>query len=174
MPKILAQETSLMSIPPIRIGLGFDTHRLGEGGPLRIGGIDIEAGVHAIGHSDADILLHAITDALLVAIAHGDIGRLFPDNAEENRDRDSQDFVNKAMELVRENNMAVVNIDCVILAQQPKMAPHIDRMREVIASLIDASVGQVSIKAKTGEKVGPVGRGEAISARVVVLLSKSQ
>ena len=158
------------SVPPIRIGLGFDTHRLGSGGSLRIGGIDIDANVHAIGHSDADVVLHAITDALLGAIAEADIGRLFPDNADENRDRNSADFLNEAMHRVRKRGMSVVNIDCVILAQRPKMAPHIDAMRSAISELIDTPIDRVSVKAKTGEGVGPIGNAEAISSRVVVLL----
>ena len=158
------------SVPPIRIGLGFDTHRLGSGGSLRIGGIDIDANVHAIGHSDADVVLHAITDALLGAIAEADIGRLFPDNADENRDRNSADFLNEAMRRVRKRGMSVVNIDCVILAQRPKMAPHIDAMRSAISELIDTPIDRVSVKAKTGEGVGPIGNAEAISSRVVVLL----
>ena len=162
------------SIPPIRIGLGFDSHRLGNGGPLRVGGVDIPADVHAIGHSDADVLLHAITDALLGAIAEADIGRLFPDNAAENRDRDSSEFVEEAIRRVHKRNLNVVNLDCVILAERPKMAPHIDAMREVISRLTDTPVDRVSVKAKTGEGVGPIGSGEAISSRVVVLLHKNE
>lgn len=158
------------SIPSTRIGLGYDSHRLGNGGPLRIGGIDIPAEVHAIGHSDADVLLHAITDALLGAIAEADIGRLFPDNEDENRGRDSADFLNEAMRRVRKRGLAVVNIDCVILAERPKMAPHIDAMRATIGALIDTPIDRISVKAKTGEGVGPIGNAEAISSRVVVLL----
>ena len=158
------------SVPPIRIGLGFDTHRLGSGGSLRIGGIDIDANVHAIGHSDADVVLHAITDALLGAIAEADIGRLFPDNADENRDRNSADFLNEAMRRVRKRGMSVVNIDCVILAQRPKMAPHIDAMRSAISELIDTPIDRVSVKAKSGEGVGPIGNAEAISSSVVIPL----
>ncbi len=160
------------TVPTMRIGMGFDTHRLGNGGPLRIGGLDIDAEVHAIGHSDADVLLHAITDALLGAIAESDIGRLFPNDASENRHRDSVDFVKEALRRVRKHHLSVVNIDCVILAEQPKMAPHIDTMRENISRLIDAPVNRISVKAKTGEGVGPIGHGEMIAARVVVLLDQ--
>ena len=142
-----------------------------NGGPLRIGGVDVPAEVHAIGHSDADVLLHAITDALLGAIADADIGRLFPDDVAENRGRDSADFLNEAMRRVRQQKMAVVNIDCVILAERPKMAPHIDKMRESISDLIETPLDRISIKAKTGEGVGPIGNAEAISSRVVVLLN---
>ncbi|KAA1260208.1 2-C-methyl-D-erythritol 2,4-cyclodiphosphate synthase [Rubripirellula obstinata] len=157
----------------IRVGLGYDSHRLGNGGPLRIGGIDIDSDVHAIGHSDADVLLHAITDAILGAVCEADIGRLFPDNAEENRDRDSIDFLQEAVRRLHAQGYKIGNLDCVILAEHPKMAPHIDTMRELIASHLDASIDQVSIKAKTGEGVGEIGSSTAIAARVVVLVAKS-
>jgi len=173
---------------PFRIGLGYDSHRLGPGGPLRIGGVDIRAvdldasqgdspesqpdpsGVHAIGHSDADVVLHAITDALLGAIAAPDIGRLFPDDAEVNRGRDSADFIAAALGKVREAGYAIGNLDAVILAQKPKMAPHIDMMRANIAGILGCPVENVGLKAKTGEGVDAVGRCEAIAARVVVML----
>jgi 2-C-methyl-D-erythritol 2,4-cyclodiphosphate synthase len=159
------------SLPKIRIGMGYDSHRLGDGGPLRIGGTDIEADVHAIGHSDADVVLHAITDALLGAVCEGDIGRLFPDDRSENKDRDSRDFVTAAIDRVAGHGMAVVNLDCVILAERPKMAPHIDAMRKTIAELLAVSIDRVSIKAKTGEGVGEIGTRQAIAARAVVLLA---
>jgi 2-C-methyl-D-erythritol 2,4-cyclodiphosphate synthase len=155
---------------PIRVGLGYDSHRLGNGGPLRIGGIDIPAEVHAIGHSDADVLFHTVTDALLGAVAQEDIGRLFPDNAEENLGRDSEEFLVEAVRRVRQQGMEIGNIDAVILAQQPKMAPHIDRMRQRIAEIVDIPVERIGLKAKTGEGVGAIGHAEAIAARAVVLV----
>ena len=155
---------------PFRVGLGFDTHRLGNGGPIRIGGIDIPADVHAIGHSDADVLLHAITDAILGSIADLDIGRLFPDTAAENRSRDSADFLIEAVRRLRASRYEIGNLDCVILAQQPKFAPYIDQMRARIAEIIDVAVGDVGLKAKTGEGIGPIGHAEAIAARCVVLV----
>jgi 2-C-methyl-D-erythritol 2,4-cyclodiphosphate synthase len=155
----------------IRVGLGYDSHRLGNGGPLRIGGIDVESDVHAIGHSDADVLLHAITDAILGSICEADIGRLFPDDAEENRNRDSVDFLREAIRRLHARGYEIGNLDCVILAEHPKMAPHIDAMRERIASHLNASIDQISIKAKTGEGVGEIGNSTAIAARVVVLVS---
>jgi 2-C-methyl-D-erythritol 2,4-cyclodiphosphate synthase len=158
------------SIPPLRIGLGYDSHRLGNGGPLRVGGIDIPAEVHAIGHSDADVLLHAITDAILGAVAEEDIGRIFPDNNPENRDRDSADFLREAVRRLRHHGMEIVNLDCVILAERPKMAPHIGSMKEVVRSHLDLPATRISIKAKTGEGIGPIGNAEAIAARVVVLV----
>jgi 2-C-methyl-D-erythritol 2,4-cyclodiphosphate synthase len=158
-------------IPQLRVGLGYDSHRLGNGGPLRIGGIDIEGPVHSIGHSDADVLLHAITDAILGAAALPDIGRLFPDTAIENKNRDSADFLIEAMRQVRSAGWEVVNLDCVILAQLPKMAPHTDAMRTRIAEIAGLALSQVGLKSKTGEEVGEIGTGAAIAARVVVLLT---
>ena len=169
----LLREAPFMVTPAIRVGLGYDSHRLGNGGPLRIGGVDIPAELHAIGHSDADVLLHAVTDALLGAVAEADIGRLFPNDLEENRDRESSEFVLEAVKRIRSHSMRVVNMDCVILAEQPKMAPHIDAMRETIASMLDVSIDCVSVKAKTGEGVGEIGSSQAIAARVVVLLQKA-
>lgn len=159
--------------PDIRVGLGYDSHRLGNGGPLRIGGIDIQSDIHAIGHSDADVLLHAITDAILGSVCEADIGRLFPDNAEENRDRDSVDFLREAVRRLHGQGYKIGNLDCVILAEHPKMAPHIGAMRELVASHLDASIDQISIKAKTGEGVGEIGSSAAIAARVVVLVHLS-
>lgn len=165
------QEFDSMKSPPrIRVGLGYDSHRLGNGGPLRIGGIDVPSEVHAIGHSDADVVLHALTDALLGAIAQQDIGRLFPDDSSENRDRDSIEFVDEAVRRLHAQTMEVGNVDCVILAESPKMAPHIDLMRSTIARMLDVEISQVSIKAKTGEGVGEIGGGISIAARVVVLV----
>lgn len=159
------------NVPNLRIGLGYDSHRLGNDGPLRIGGIDVPAQIHAIGHSDADVLLHSITDALLGAVCEADIGRLFPDNADENEDRDSRDFVITAIEKVAEHEMQIVNLDCVILAERPKLAPHIDAMRQSVAEMLGIDASRVSIKAKTGEGVGEIGTGATIATRVVVLLA---
>ena len=160
--------------PPLafRIGLGYDSHRLGPVGPLRVGGVDVPGEFHAIGHSDADVLLHAVTDALLGAIAGPDIGRLFPDDADENRGRDSRDFVQEALRRVQVTGYEINNVDAVILAQKPKMAPHIDSMRAVVAAMLQTTIEQVGLKAKTGEGVDAVGRSEAIAARVVVMLSR--
>lgn len=162
-----------LPIPPIRVGLGYDTHRLGNGGPLRIGGIDIDCQMHCIGHSDADVLLHAVTDAILGSIAEQDIGRLFPDNADENLNRDSADFLHEAIKRLRHHGMEIANMDCVILAEQPKMAPHIDAMKAAIAEMTGTPADRIGIKAKTGEGTGPIGHGEAIAARVVVLVYKT-
>ncbi len=157
-------------IPPIRVGLGYDSHRLGNGGPLRIGGVDVPADIHAIGHSDSDVLLHAITDALLGAVAEEDIGRLFPDNAAENRGRNSADFVEEALRRVRHHAMDIINLDCVVLAEHPKLAPHVAAIRQQLSSLLDLPIERISVKAKTGEGIGEIGTSVSIAARVVVLL----
>ncbi|TWT52976.1 2-C-methyl-D-erythritol 2,4-cyclodiphosphate synthase [Rubripirellula amarantea] len=156
----------------IRIGLGYDSHRLGNGGPLRVGGIDVPGEVHAIGHSDADVLLHAITDAILGSVCEADIGRLFPDDDPANKGRDSFDFLAEAIRRLHGKGYSIVNLDCVVLLERPKMAPHIDNMRSQIAEVLQISVDDISIKAKTGEGVGEVGGGAAIAARVVVLVGK--
>lgn len=155
---------------PFRIGLGYDSHRLGSGGPLRLAGTDIPADVHAIGHSDADVVLHALTDAILGAIAQPDIGRLFPDTARENKNRDSQDFLSEALSRLAETGYRIANVDSVILAQKPKLADHMETMRERMSDSLSLQIDQVGIKAKTGEKVDAIGRGEAIASRVVVML----
>lgn len=154
----------------MRIGLGEDTHRLTDGGPLRLGGIDIPHVKQAVGHSDADVLLHAITDALLGAAGLPDIGQLFPNNAEENRGRDSAEMLRVAYDQVTAKGLRIVNLDCVVSAQQPKLAPHKETIQQRIADILALSAGQVNVKAKTGEGVGPVGEELAIDARCVVLL----
>ncbi len=155
-----------------RIGLGEDRHRLDEPGtgPLRIGGVDIPHDRGLVGHSDADVLLHAITDALLGAAGLPDIGQLFPNTSEENRGRDSADFLQLAYEKVKAEGYELVNLDCVIHMQEPKFAPHKEAIQIRIAELLGVSTQQVGLKAKTGEGVGPVGRGESIDARCVVFV----
>lgn len=156
-----------------RIGLGEDTHRTAAGGHLVLGGIEIPHDHHLVGHSDADVLLHALTDALLGAAGLPDIGELFPNTAEENRGRNSADFLTAAYAKVREAGFSLVNADCVVAAQTPKLSPYKDAMRHRIAGLLGANPLDIGIKAKTGEEVGPVGRGEAIEARAVVLVERT-
>ena len=156
----------------MRIGIGHDTHRLDRGGPLRLGGLKIEHDQHLVGHSDADVLLHAITDALLGAAALGDIGELFPNTAEENRGRDSAEMLRIAYQRVRQSGYQIVNLDCIVFAQRPKLSPHKQAIREKIAAILQIDVEQVGVKAKTGEAVGPVGREEAMQAECVSLLEK--
>ncbi len=156
-----------------RIGLGHDTHRLTTGGPLRLGGVDIPHGRQAVGHSDADVLLHAVTDALLGAAALGDIGELFPDTDPANRGRDSAEMLAEAIEQVRDAGYRIVNMDCTVFAQAPPISPHKPAIRSRIAEILKIDATQVSIKAKTGEGVDSVGRQEAIVAQCVVLLEES-
>jgi 2-C-methyl-D-erythritol 2,4-cyclodiphosphate synthase len=153
-----------------RIGLGYDTHRLGPGGPLRLGGVEIPHDRHLIGHSDADVLLHAVIDALLGAAALGDIGEMFPDREEANRGRDSAEMLQAAALRVRQAGYTVVNLDATVFAQRPSLLPHKPAIRQRLAQLLDLPAESVSVKAKTGEHVGPVGREEAIDAACIVLL----
>ena len=153
----------------MRVGIGHDTHRLGQGGPLRLGGIDIPHDRHAIGHSDADVLLHAITDALLGAAALGDIGELFPDTDPANRGRDSAEMLRQASEKISLWHV-IANIDCIVFAQRPKLGPYKEAIRNRIAEILALEPAQVGVKAKTGEGVGEIGREEVIAAQCVALL----
>lgn len=154
-----------------RIGQGWDVHRLVEGRPLILGGVTIPFDRGLLGHSDADALLHAITDALLGAAGLGDIGRHFPDTAVEFKGADSRVLLREAYRRVREAGWQVGNVDASILVQAPKMAPHIPAMVANIASDLGVAVGQVNVKAKTYEKLGPVGEGASIEAQAVCLLT---
>lgn len=156
----------------IRVGLGHDTHRLDDGGPLRLGGIDIPFEKHAVGHSDADVLLHTITDALLGAAGLGDIGGLFPDNDPANKGKDSAIMLGEAVRRVTDAGWSIVNLDCVVLAERPKILPHRERIAGRIAEVLGIEPAQISLKGKTGEKVGEIGRGEIIQAMCVCLLSR--
>jgi 2-C-methyl-D-erythritol 2,4-cyclodiphosphate synthase len=155
-----------------RIGIGHDTHRLEPGGPLRLGGIDIPHDHRAVGHSDADVLLHAITDAVLGAAALDDIGELFPDTDEENRGRDSTEMLRHAYGRVRQAGYQVVNLDCIVFAQRPKLSPHKETIRERIAEILQITSMEIGLKAKTGERVDAVGREEAIMAQCVALVER--
>jgi 2-C-methyl-D-erythritol 2,4-cyclodiphosphate synthase len=157
----------------MRIGIGHDTHRLAPGGPLRLGGIDVPHDRQAVGHSDADVLLHAITDALLGAAALGDIGELFPDTDDANRGRDSADMLRRAAERVRSAGYKINNLDCIVMLQRPKLLNHRDAVRRRVAEILGISADQVGMKAKTGEGVGAVGREELIMAQCVALLEKA-
>lgn len=154
----------------MRIGLGYDLHRLEAGRPLIIGGVRIPYEFGLMGHSDADVLAHAITDALLGAAALGNIGQHFPDDDPAYKDADSLHLLSASHDLVKRAGYRVVNIDSNIVAQRPKLNPHIDMIREKLAVCLGIEVGDISVKAKTNETVGPEGRGEAISAQAIVLL----
>ena len=155
----------------MRVGIGHDTHQLGPGGPLRLGGLDVAHDRQAIGHSDADVLLHAITDALLGAAALGDIGELFPDTDPANKNRDSADMLRRAAAKVHAAGYRISNLDCIVFAQRPKLSPHKAAIRHRIAGILNLEPDQIGIKAKTGEGIGEIGREEAISAQCVALLA---
>jgi 2-C-methyl-D-erythritol 2,4-cyclodiphosphate synthase len=159
-----------MNPPAMRIGEGWDTHALVLDRPLILGGVTIPHSHGLLGHSDADALLHAITDALLGAAALGDIGRLFPDTDPVFQGADSIVLLQEAARHVAATGWAIGNIDATIVAQAPKMAPHIPAMRERIAQALGLSVEAVNVKAKTAERMGPVGEGRAIEARAVCLV----
>ncbi|MGA9173387.1 MAG: 2-C-methyl-D-erythritol 2,4-cyclodiphosphate synthase [Thermoactinomyces sp.] len=157
----------------IRIGQGFDVHQLVENRPLVIGGVTIPYEKGLLGHSDADVLLHAITDAVLGALALGDIGKHFPDTDPAFKDADSAKLLTHVWNLVKEQGYSLGNVDATIIAQKPKMAPYIPAMRERIAQLLQAEQTDVNVKATTTEKLGFTGRGEGIAAMAVVCLVKS-
>ena len=154
----------------MRIGQGFDVHQLVAGRKLIIGGVEISHDKGLLGHSDADVLLHAITDALLGAAALGDIGRHFADSDSKFKDIDSRILLREALHLVREQGWRVGNVDATIIAQAPKMAPHIHSMVENIAADLRVEKSAVNVKATTTEQLGYTGRGEGIAAQAVVLL----
>lgn len=156
----------------IRIGQGFDVHQLVEGRPCIIGGVEIPYERGLLGHSDADVLLHVITDALLGAIGEGDLGKHFPDTDQAFKDADSKELLKNAWNLAKKKGYKLGNVDATIIAQKPKMAPYIEPMRAVVAGLFEAEVDQVNIKATTTEKLGFTGRGEGIAAQAVILVEK--
>jgi 2-C-methyl-D-erythritol 2,4-cyclodiphosphate synthase len=141
---------------------------------LRLGGIEIPHDRRLAGHSDADVLLHAVTDALLGAAALGDIGQMFPDDDPANRDRDSAEMAQEALRAVGEAGWQIGNLDCIVFAQRPKMAPHWEKIRHRLAGILGVEPGAVGLKAKTGEEVGPVGQEQIIAAQCVVLLEPRQ
>lgn len=156
----------------IRIGNGYDVHALAPGLPLWLGGIRIESEVGCIAHSDGDVAIHALCDALLGALALGDIGKHFPDNDDAYRGIDSKILLERTMDMVRERGWRVGNADITIAMQRPKLRPYIDSMRECIASLVGTDIGCIGIKATTTEKLGFVGRGEGCEVFASVLLLK--
>lgn len=157
----------------MRIGHGYDVHRLCENRKLIIGGVEIEYEKGLLGHSDADVLLHAVSDALLGAAAMGDIGGMFPDNDPAFKDADSLVLLKKVVERLAESGYKAVNVDATIIAQRPKMSPHIPEMRSNIAEALGVDVDCVNVKATTEEKLGFTGSGEGISAHCVCLIDKA-
>jgi 2-C-methyl-D-erythritol 2,4-cyclodiphosphate synthase len=154
----------------MRIGHGYDVHRLVEGRKLIIGGVDIPWEKGLLGHSDADVLLHAISDAILGAIGEGDIGKHFPDTDQAYKGADSLKLLERVMQLADDHGWKLGNLDATIIAQQPKMAPHIPTMRRNIATVLNAAAEQINVKATTEEGLGFSGAGEGISAHAVVLM----
>lgn len=153
-----------------RIGQGFDLHRLVEGRKLILGGIEVPYEKGLDGHSDADVLLHAIIDSLIGALALGDIGKLFPDTDAKFKDADSKYLLKSVYDIIKKHGYKINNLDTTIIIQKPKLRDYIDTMRTVIAEILELQLEQVSIKAKTSEGVGIVGRGEAAIAEAIVLL----
>lgn len=158
----------------IRVGQGFDVHEFAEGRPLIIGGIEIPYERGLIGHSDADVLLHTITDAALGAIGEGDIGRHFPDTDPDFKDADSAKLLEYIWKMVDERGYKLGNVDCTIIAQKPKMAPYIETIRARVAELLQADVSQVNVKATTTERLGFTGREEGIASMATILLLKKE
>ena len=156
----------------MRIGLGYDVHKLVEDRPLIIGGVDIPHEKGLFGHSDADVLVHAIMDGMLGALALGDIGKHFPDTDEKYKGADSMKLLKCVNDLINKKGYEVNNIDSIIIAQSPKMAPHIDQMRKNIAQVLNTDVDNISVKATTEEGLGFTGTKQGISAQSICLLNK--
>ena len=154
----------------MRVGIGHDTHRLGADRPLILGGLRIEHPSGLVGHSDADVVLHALTDALLGAAGLGDIGDAYPDTDPQYQDCDSMLFVRETLERLNQNGYRVVNVDVTIFAERPKLGPKKAEIRNHLAGMLGLDEGAVNVKAKTGEQVGAIGRGEAIGCQVAALI----
>ena len=157
----------------IKIGHGYDVHRFAENRKLILGGEEIEYEKGLLGHSDADVLVHALMDAILGALGKGDIGKHFPDTDEKYRGADSMKLLEKVCEIMRDEGYSLSNADCTVIAQAPKLAPHIQKMRENIAAVIGCDVSNINVKATTEEKLGFTGRLEGISAHAVCLIFKN-
>lgn len=155
-----------------RVGLGHDTHRLIASRPLILGGVSIPHPTGPDAHSDGDVLLHALTDALLGAAGLGDIGESFPDNDPQYADADSSQLLTRVVDELQGRGWRVINVDCTVFAQKPKLSPHKNEMTVRIADLLGIDASAVNVKAKTGERVGPIGREEAIAADAIVLLTR--
>ncbi|MHC4338972.1 MAG: 2-C-methyl-D-erythritol 2,4-cyclodiphosphate synthase [Planctomycetota bacterium] len=158
----------------MRVGTGYDLHRLGADRPLRLGGVEIPGGPGLVGHSDADCVLHAISDSLLGAASLGDIGQHFPDDDPAWKDADSGELMRRVAGMVREAGYSIVNVDCTVLAERPRLAPHRAAMRGRIAELLSIPEQSVGVKATTLEGLGPLGRSEAIACQSACLLEETK
>lgn len=156
----------------MRIGIGYDVHKLTEGRKLIIGGVEIPHNKGLLGHSDADVLVHAVMDSIIGALALGDIGKHFPDTDDKYKDIDSMKLLEDVYKTMKGNGYTIGNLDCVIAAQNPRLAPHIQQMRDNIAKTLDTSIENINVKATTTEKLGFEGREEGISSQVICLLLK--
>ncbi|MDR9419306.1 2-C-methyl-D-erythritol 2,4-cyclodiphosphate synthase [Gracilimonas sp.] len=157
----------------IRIGYGYDVHQLKKGRKLILGGVEIPYDKGLLGHSDADVLLHAITDALLGSLALGDLGTHFPDTNEKYKDADSRKLLRRSYTLITAEGYELVNLDATLIAEKPKLSPYIEAMRKCIADDFDTSIKNISVKATTSEKLGFIGREEGIAAQAVLLVKKT-
>ena len=155
-----------------RVGIGSDTHRLVAGRPLILGGVRVPFELGSKGHSDGDALTHAITDAILGALAEGDIGLHFPDDDQQWKDADSMQLLARVAWLAKESGYGINNVDATVMLERPKLREHIEAMRNNIAGILNLEIGCVSVKAKTGERLDAVGRGEAVTAQAIVLLQR--
>ena len=159
--------------PHYRTGIGYDVHQTAAGGPLRLGGIDVPSEIHLLGHSDADVLAHAITDAILGAAALGDIGDHFPPSDPAYRGIDSMILLLQALDKVRDHGFRLVNVDATILAESPRLGPHKQAMAQRLTEVLDLPPGHVNVKATTNEHLGCIGHGEGIAAMAVALLESN-
>lgn len=155
-----------------RVGSGFDVHRIRPGNGLHLGAVFIDAAISLVGHSDADVLIHAICDAIYGAIACGDIGVHFPDTSAENKGRPSADFLKHAVDLLQNKGYAISNLDATIICEKPKISPHREAIRKNLSGLMNLDIDQVSVKGTTTEKLGFTGRGEGIAAMANILIFK--
>ena len=158
----------------MRVGIGYDSHRFAPGGPLVLGGVRIPADVSLVGHSDADAVAHAVTDAVLGACAAGDIGELFPDTDPVNRGKDSIQMLRAAVKRIAELGYSIVNVDVTVIAERPKIGPHRAAIRQVLAQALHVETDSVSIKGKTNEGMGWIGRGEGIACIAVATVGRRQ
>ena len=163
-----------MNTPPFRIGHGYDLHQLADGRKLILGGVEIPNQRGLLGHSDADCLIHALADAMFGALGLPDIGHYFPDDSPENKDMDSVRILEKAIEESKSAGYSVGNVDLTILAQRPKMAPHIQSIKNSLSQVLEVAPSQIGIKATTNEKLGPIGREEGIATFAVCLLVREE
>jgi 2-C-methyl-D-erythritol 2,4-cyclodiphosphate synthase len=163
----LSGSLNLKMMPTCRTGIGYDSHRFAQGGPMVLGGVSIDSNVHLVGHSDADAVAHAVTDAILGAAAAGDIGAMFPDTEQENKGRDSMEMLGLAVARLDRLGTRVINVDVTVIAEQPKIAPHRESIRDRLAAVLGVATAAVSVKGKSNEGMGWIGKGEGLACIAV-------